>query len=614
MAVIPKFQQGGGYNTFFTVFNPVPVERPRPERPSGRSSKEPEEESQKGKLTEKDLFDMIEKLDGLPNEMDAITNNLLITLQNAKLLGDSDIQDLAINYVKNLKQLKVGKYNKEQFDATYQRAVENKSLNDIAIDPSGNVWVLDGNNTPITLTTEQWAKLKGTRKYKPLSNGNLLWMRSHLPQYVNQNSLFRIVENGIGLEKVQDLVKSSFKDIGKMESSYDQYLPKDVAMGMDIIKNLIAAGPDGYYKVSQSLTQADNAQIDATLSYIYSMLPGNAKTRLAAETPNGTQEQVCAVIRNMILGTVDTKQTYNVNFAGASDLGTPKSGAKDGKGSTGDEDNYATKVIKGYGTPEIFGINLGDPNLTRVQANTMPIAGKDDKELGIGAPMSAVMQSSLGSQLDTRSAFLGGSLVNPLEFNHIINRDGKVRTIDYPCTVNENGTVVPNISKEFKEKKAKAEERLRKQGIDANNTNINYIAQHHAAINQAYEAVGLSAPYSPDGTLKSSNWARFAIFAVSTDKTVIEDNLDKSLVRKLTDKQAEATISAIKAVDEQYDKSTGIFGGTDFYDGVLWIRLLPGYNAATATIKADESVTRQRDERDQAIATRVQLTTKSIKK
>ena len=78
MKVIPKLQDGG-LMSLFTQYIPIQSAAPSQSARSAPSREErssEKEESTKGKLTEKDLFELVSKIDGLPNDTRALVNNL----------------------------------------------------------------------------------------------------------------------------------------------------------------------------------------------------------------------------------------------------------------------------------------------------------------------------------------------------------------------------------------------------------------------------------------------------------------------------------------------------------------------------------------------------------
>lgn len=603
--MISKFQQGGGFESLFTIYKPIQTETPRRERTSSRESKSREsrsrkdEDDTKGKLTEKDLFEMLKNLEGLPNEMQNMMSNMITTLNNAKVMGADGIQDLAATYIRNLYSLKEAKYNKEQFDHTYNQAVANKSLNEVAIDQNGSILAIDSNGELKSFNPQQWAKVKDSNKYEPLTNGNLLWMRSHLPQYANKNQLLRIVENGIGLDEVHKMIKDRFQQMGKTETSTDTFIPQEVAKGQQILAQMISLGPEGYYKYTQELSSSSEAQVKAALNYIYNTLPLNAKTRLAIETQDGSQDSVIGLIENMITGTIDSKIKNSAQYIGSEAKVT---------GSDSSNMNIAQKLIAGYGAPETFGINIGDENLTTVRSNVLPLVGKNDSKLGVRKPISDVMESSLGGILNLQSASIGGQIISSFDLNHVITQDGKIRTIDFPCIQNENGTIVPNINPEIRKKKKDADLELKQMGIDINDKQ--QAETQYQTINQVYQKHELDAPYSSSGQL-SGNWARFAIMAVATDGKVV--NGDKTLLQEVTDDyEAQNIVSAIQEADKNYSFSNSIFGGDAIYKGIMWVPLFESYNAASATTRMNQSTVKKNDMYDQVISNRARLTTDQI--
>ena len=100
MKVIPKLQDGG-FMSLFTQYTPVQSSAPSPSARSSSSREErgsEREESTKGKLTEKDLFELVSKVDGLPNDTKALVSNLSKMFQMQQFSGTADIANLASTY------------------------------------------------------------------------------------------------------------------------------------------------------------------------------------------------------------------------------------------------------------------------------------------------------------------------------------------------------------------------------------------------------------------------------------------------------------------------------------------------------------------------------------
>lgn len=596
----PKLQQGASFDALFTTYKPIPIEAPRRrEESSGRSSRrrEKEEDSEKGKLTEKDLFSMLKDLDGLPNEMQALVGSLSRTLKLASITGDGDLNNLASTYLNSLYKLKSAKYNRDLFKETYDRAVSNDSLNDIAITLDGKVLALDQEDNIVPFTTEQWVQVKDSGEYKPLTNSNLLWMRSHLPNYAGKNQLFQIVENGVGIEQVHKMIKERFQKLGEQEQSTETFLPKEVAMGMQIVNQMLQLGPEGYYKITQDLSQTDQRQVDAALTYIYNTLPANARTRLAVETPDGTQASAKSLIGSMIFETLNSKSKTSAQYLGTAEKLTGKTA--DGK-PIDQDDNVVSKWLKGYGAKENFLINVGDSTFYSVHANTMPLVKMNNDYLGVGSTLQQVSQGLYEPVLDLRNASMGMKTIDPAAFGQIVLTDGNISSIDFPC-IERDGIVVPNLSPDVKAKKQKSDAEIKQRGIDLSNPDS--IRQNYGIINKIYEENGLPPAYNEQGELIPQNWRRFGVInGKASNKALGMGQFDSNrfLQEDTDDNSVQNYINITK--DENWDTNNWFWNGVDhLYKGTIWIPVKVNYQAALANMKMKSSETLALEQQQQAL-------------
>ena len=167
MNIIPKLQEGGNVSSLFTTYRPVQtpqVQAPQSVKLSNSdkeslsiksSSKDENKEDTKGKLTEKDLFDMIKDVDGLPNEMKSIITNLKRTLATESLVG-VDTGELANTYLSSLYKLKLANQNKKRFDESIKEAKDNGSLGEAAITLEGNLLASDKNGNIQEVSLQQY--------------------------------------------------------------------------------------------------------------------------------------------------------------------------------------------------------------------------------------------------------------------------------------------------------------------------------------------------------------------------------------------------------------------------------------------------------------------------
>lgn len=603
-----KFQQGGGLDSLFTIYQPLKQAQPtqQAQAESRSPSHKEEKEADKDKLSEKDLFKMIEKLDGLPNEMAALVTDLQDTLEIQKIMGnESGIGDLASTYLSSLYKLKQAKLNQTEYKNAYDRAVNAGNLNDIAITTSGHVVVLDPKTKQLkTLTPQEWASNRTSRKYQPLTNSNILWFRSHDARYINRNELLQIVENGVGLDQVNKMIKDRFQEIGNSTTTSETYYKKgSLIKGYEQLEQLLQLGPEGYYKYTQEMTGPKQEQVKAVFEYIWQTLPANAKTRLMLETKNGTAEEAQQIVGKFIFGGLNYSQKTSTDYLGTENKLYHTGGDGSGKGGSGFDTNVAFKFLQGYGNEENLSINLGTNRSIVVRATSMPLVGSEEHELGTGAALADAMKGSYSGILDFRSVSIGGNVVNTSLLNQVIVSDGKVYSVDYPC-VNRGGRIVPDLSKETQDKKNRADQVLRRRGI--NTTNPEHIKKYFSTINQVYNQHGLQSPYDSAGNINRSTWARFAVVDITTDERVLGRDANKSLLREVSDDfTAENIIRAIKENAKDYESTRKNWLGADaLYEGTAWIPVSVSYNAAMATEKLSTAETQVLDQADQAIRTR----------
>lgn len=444
---------------------------------------------------------------------------------------------------------------------------------------------------------EEWVQAKQTGEYQALTNSNLLWYRSQHPEYVNNNKVLQIVENGIGLETVHKMIKDRFRDLGKTETGSETFIPKDAAKGQQILEQMLQLGPEGYYKISTDLTQTDQRQVDATLAYIYSTLPANARTRLMLETKDGTKESAQSIIGAMIFGTLDSKTKYSAQYIGSEEklTGNGKKGSDDSP-----EMNTAMKWLAGYGNKESFIVNMGSASSYLVQSSTMPLVKMNGDYLGVNSTLQQVSEGQYSSILDLRSVSMGMKLVDPSAFNQILLSDGKISSIDFPC-VEQNGVVMPDLSQQTRVKKEKADAQIRQRGI--NLTDPKSVAQNYATINQIYQDNELPAAYNADGTLITTGWRRFGVInGKASNKALGMGQFDgNSLLQEDTDDNSVQNYINITK-DENWDTNNFLWNGVDhLYKGTIWIPVQVNYHSAAANMKMSANEALQLEQRQQTL-------------
>lgn len=348
MNVIPKFQQGGGFDAFFTEYRPIETPRRSQEREPRRSSRDKEEDDDKGKLTEKDLFNMIKDIDGLPNEMKTLVTNLMNTFQMSSITG-LDVNNLATTYLQNLYQLKIAQQNKVKYDDALKNAQQNGSMQEPAISPDGKLIVQTEDGQVHTVGLETY--FNNREKYSPLTVSNIAHLRAYDADFSDNQSSFDIINNSMGFEAFQKLIDSAKANLGSSEHTRTGYFSEEgqASKGLQLIQKLQQEGvldqldsaelegsvtAEGLYKY-KVIDKSQLGQIKALTAYMRTVMPDRAKTWAAFKlnTPNKEKATDDLIFQYLLSGNT-TSHSLDITYHGTMDHAMGK-----GKGSSGkDED------------------------------------------------------------------------------------------------------------------------------------------------------------------------------------------------------------------------------------------------------------------------------------
>lgn len=623
MKLIPKKQQGGYLNAFADY--PI-VQSPQsaPQQGQTKASSKKETSEEKGKISEKDLFSLMKDIDGLPNEMQQLVYKAQMMYQDASLFGgDLDIQGLSSQYSQLIYEIKHANFNKKEYDKAYTEVEKNQGLNELAVSASGKVITYDKDKGLQQVPVSEY--LSNQENYNPITNSNLLWLRAHHPEYINDNDLLNTVSNGIGMEKIQYMINERFSKLGSITSTSEGNISisdRKILSGMQLLQQLSEdeqanLGLDGMYK-AKIITKDQRQQAEQALKYIYSTLPRNAQAILALHSQNAENPTLGAtqIIWSLISSQMD--QTRDVSITYDSSVNVDDSKRKDGskgKGGLGDEDiNTAQQFIRGYGQKEDLVIAPGTNVATAVTSTVFPLVKANGDPLGAHATLQEVTQGQYGPILNWSGATMGGRKINSTYYNQILVEDGYIHSIDFPVDANGNPDLRPTTLKAKRE----ADQKIAALGINLDDPIS--VQQHAQEINQILEEVGLRAAYDSQGNIVSGNWARFGVInAIADNRALGIDPFDEQnqLLQEVTD---ENTINnLIQTIQEKnniekldFDKNDSLIEGD--YDmlmkGTIWIPLyVNDFNAGAGSgtkISRDnayeaEQRQHERDNRDQLI-------------
>lgn len=595
MKVTPKHQKGGNLDAFFTTYVPVQIQAPNQTSSQQRSSGN-SQSSEKGKLTEKDFFDMLKDIDGLPNEMNAIVGNLMNTFRLSALTG-VDPGDLATTYLSNLYQVKVASQNKAAYDKAVEQANKNGSMAEPAISMDGKLVVQNADGKITTVSLSNYFENKD--QYAPLTVSNLANLRAYSPELAYNPEVFNIITNSMGFESFQELLSKVTQTLGSSEYTRSGMFSSEgqASKGLELLMTLgkddrlQAMGSvtaEGLYKY-KVIDKTQLQQINSMLSYITSVLPDRAKTWAAFKMGTSDKNKATRdLVFQYLLSGNSQQHTIDVDYQGSMEKVT---GNKSKGDATTDDivQNTATKWLRGLGVQNVFTINPGTNYATQVLANTLPLTDSDKKYLGANSVLQQATQGEYAGILDFNSASMGMQRIDPSNFGKIVLTDGKISSIDFPSKVLDDGTIVPDLSPQTSEAKQAADREIKQLGIDL--SSISSISANYKAINDIYAKHGLEPAYNPDGT-PTNNWTRFGVINASASNNALGmDQFDNNeLLQPIND---DAVVDNLLQVtkEENYDTNNFLWNGVDhFYRGTVWVPVNVSYVAASANsgIKTDQ--------------------------
>lgn len=610
MKIIPKFQQGG-FASFFTSYQPAQQPAQRASQSQAASASQPSKSSEKetGKLTEKDLFQMLEKVDALPNELAELGNSLLEMLEFDRLTGNTS--DIATAYIQNLMKVKTYSSNKKAFDETIKNANENGIMGEYAIDLDGRLVVQKKDSGELdSVTLEKFAQNQD--KYTPLTNSNLAWLRSNSKSFISKNKIFDIINNGMSFEIFQDLVDKAKASLGTTDLTHKSQInattTQEAMKGLQVLQQLSQTASiealggisvKGLYDY-ELITKDQTKQINSLISYMQRVLPKNAKTWASIKTNILDSDKALESLLLQYLGSSQNiSYSFNIDLTKTEkDLFGDKEKSKKSS-SEPDFDKFQQNVpsqfIAGYGEKQNFIINPGSQYSLKIMSNTLPLTNAEGKNLGTMCTLFEVAQGEWGGSLDWNNVTMGGRKISSDYFNQVLLSDGYAHSIDYP--------VLPDGSPDLRPKtlahRQKAEDELKKIGVDINDPES--VMANKEKVSQILESNQLPAMFDKDGRYIIGAWKRFAVINAIADNEILGvDPIDRDvpILKPITDDnrldQRDRVLTEKLKVRYKTDHNWISWNNDTVYEGTLWIPLYTDqFNALAGSgskIKPEEAV------------------------
>ena len=591
--MIFKFQQGGSAIPPLVSYQPIMITNSGASGTASTagSSKSSEESSD---LTDKDLLKMLKDLDGLPNDMQALTKVLQNFYIDQQYSPSPNTANIASRYLQALQMMRTANFNRKQYDEAFNIVSSNGGINELAINEKGQLICVNKDGDFKYLKPEQLAQ---TTDYQPVTNSELLRLRAYSPELAGDNRILGVIANGIGIDSVIKYIKDSISNLGTTDTSQQGYISTQqgqIITGIQTLTKAIQTASQNGIKfdgTTQDLYQykiinkTQKEQADAALKYIYTTLPENAKTLLKMRTNSGTDQDAQKLIATIISSQIDYTNQYDIELkAGktAQKASKDTSGTKD---STEQETSFLSNIQQSIGgSTQGMTIDTGTGIQMTVEGSYYPQVTKPNGDAITDTSMSQMLADSHLMSLikNNKSITYGDQKITPEQLKNITYNNTGVLRANLP--IKPDGTV--NLDLLVQYQKAEAE-------MNATND-----PQKRGEILKKY---GLSDLLKSNGTPDEN---KFGAFIVAEGYTTERNGIKKSDFVKYIKDPSDEQIDLIKrslTTGTGKDKQTPeidtfsyfnpldyIFGVDDIFKAAVYIPI--SSNQLTAITGANQHI------------------------
>lgn len=572
--MILKFQQGGASLAPLVSYQPVTVTGGATAK-TGVASTAPKKSNSDADLTDKDLLKMLEKLDGLPNDMAILTKSLQNFYIDQKYGSGVNTSNIESRYIQILNDMKVANFNKKEYDNAFEIVSKNGGINEYAINERGQIYCINSETKDFKLMNIE--ELKSSKEYIPLTNSELLYYRAQSPGMANKNNILKIVKNGVSMEMVTKTITDIISKLGTTQETnqgYGKVKAGQIVSGindfMQAVKQASAEKHNGtihdLYKYKY-LTKDQTEQANQAMVYIYASLPENMKSLLKIKSGKFSDEGAKELMQTLVAAQIDNTKDFTLDLEGGP---TAKSNAKS-NGTTKDGTDLKTslplnvqKGIGGYIQPMI--VDRGDGTEMNITGTYYQQLKTPEGKTIINTSLESMLADS-GLQSIVKNinniTFGDQKLTNEQLANITYNNTGVIRA---NLPVNEDGSVRLDILEDFQ----KAEAEVELLGKNASTE----------AIANIYKEYGLDDLLNHDGSL---NKKRFAPFIVTEGYTTENNGITNSSYVYKVKNPTEQQIDLIKkslTVGTGKDKEVPDIDTFSWYNPFDWFGVEDIYRAA----------------------------------
>lgn len=447
MEIINKVKklQGGGIPAFVGYTN---VPQPMPSAQYTEGSNNVESTKDKAEGIDKSLLQALYK-EGLISDVDAVASEVSNLFANRN--NPLDPNSTATAYRRTLQLMARLREGKEQWKMAIEESKKNGSYGEMAVSTDGRYYVMGEDGPELKSTLERGDRV--------LTNADLAELRANNVPFANNIST--TIANGVSMESINKTIWELISKIGKDSTSKEFFRTKKGQDIKDGIDELLAAGEDGVYKITEKNTDQSRKAITA-LNYLISVMPTNAKALLrgrAALAGLDPNKGAYKLVADMVASGIDNTSEIGIDFDKAATTGANTD-------SNGNKKTLHMKPIMSYyagenGVESTYIVNPGQGYQMHTDAVIygMPLDQKGD--VVPQGSLQSLLNSGIGGIVDTTSISLGNQRVDPSNLGQVLYDGTQLARAILPYTYDANGKIVPDfeLMPEFIEAQKEIKER-----------------------------------------------------------------------------------------------------------------------------------------------------------
>lgn len=566
------------------------------------------------------IIDMV-KSEGIDSDVNAFLNQVERILN---LANDPTGQNLSMREILQLARTASSvKTNYTMFKDAQKALDAEDAWGDVATDSRGYIYTLNQDSNKIEKVAPS---AYNPEKQLALTNQDLLNFRWNNTDTKYNTSIITDVSKSVGMKTISTYLIDIIKNFEQSEvTGYGNKINADIASGLKALVNhsdtngntigdLITAGPDGLYKLTQKATIKD-AHIDKAINYLVQSLNNDMKHALVAKAAveGYTPEAYLVELLDIYTGRSITAD-YDATTSKAA------SGGDGGSSGSKIQQTLAESYVTGSNVVPMQMIPIAPNNskttlyvpAQNVQSVRLDRSGQPGQPMPI-ANLRTVIQDSyaLGNITNRGTVVFGDQLISDTQLNGLVYTGTDMYRVILPYKVVDGRHIVPDF--ELQNKLNDIVENGKNQGADI--TTINrYLNQ---------ECPG--AQYNPETQtieLPNNRKHAFLTFGAQAASNYVDFNTDSDYITKVNEPNVDVYKNAVQygyathgKNDEKSVEASGmgpsLFGwGTSnkMYEGMVYLPISNdlagtlGYNQGYVDKEAYTNVSGRYEEHEREIA------------